>query len=186
MAELCPRLFAPVQEQRPWKTAWLLQEQPFPGCETPSLRKRGQKWEFWGLHPTGSTAQQLHIRVRLAAVACGQFLFFFPRAWKSPDFPWGEGCRAPLPAGPVPPGLREEPPGDRPCPVQGPGRAGAVQGAGMGPGRGVLRYQGPTKSSWIQTDPSVPPPSIHQRGLCSCSAPHVSRAWQVSAGPPSL
>lgn len=101
-----------------------------------------------GPHPMGSTAEQLHIRVRLAAVACCQFLFF-PRAWKSPDFPWGEGCGALPPAGPVPLELREEAAGAQPLPRAESWQCwavpGAVQGAGMGPGRGVLRCQGVTK-----------------------------------------
>lgn len=116
-------------------------------CKTPSLRKWGQRWAFLGPDPMDSAAEQLHVGVCRAAVTHCHFLFL-PRTWKSPDFPWGEGCGAMLPAGPVPPELWEEAGRGQTLPCAGSWqcRAGAVQGAWMGPGRNRAGVPGSHKT----------------------------------------
>lgn len=103
-------------------------------CKTLSLRKWGQRWEFWGPGPVGSAAEQLHMGVRLAAVAHCQFLFFFSEPGNPLTFRGVRGaepCRQ-LALCPQSCGKRQS--GDRPCPVHGPGSAGL--GLGPGPCRG--------------------------------------------------
>lgn len=137
-----------------------------------------------GPHPMGSTAAQLHIRVRLAAVACCQFLFF-PRAWKSPDFPGVRGvepCRQ-LALCPWSCGKRQ--PGHRPCPVQSPGSAGLCLELCRGQGWdqaeaccGVRVPQNHPVSRQTLLCPLSQTVGLWrvrgQQELCSCSAPCVT------------